>query len=977
MVSGFRRPLIILILFFPALGSAQSLQLADSLRVKGEYFQERGNFEEAEFYYSEAYNLYWQHQDTTGWLKTGVYFAEVLYYRSKYNQALELFNLLKTIEHPVNDHALKARIESDLGLAHGKIGNLNQSVEHYNSALSLAREAKDSLMIGIALNNLAASYQKKGEYTKSLEFYKKTLPYFRTLNSRRSMVYVFNNMGTIYRELFLFDKALEYYSRSLELNKELNNVNMLASIYDRLGSLQKDLGNYDQALIAFQKSLEYLEKAGTPEKKGSTLNDIGTLYSRLGNPSRALEYFEESLKIRKDVSHPTQLATLYRNIANRELELDNFQKAVDYYERSLALRKQVGNARHIATSLLDLAQIEQQRNNPLKALAYANRVRSIADSTKDYSLLKNVYIRLGQINNKLGKPGVALSCYKKSLAYSRFLTKDSRIGPLMHLSRAYNSLESDSALVYGSQAVALIEDGRSNTGSDSGMKANYFEQYSYFYINMASWTLKYKDDIAKAYYMVEQAKARTLADELVQASQRIDEKLPEEVRIERNKMLSAIDRLYSELRAAERESARNSIESEIRKAELNYSAFQNELHEKYPRYKKLELQEPVTLYKAQSINEPKTAILEYAVNDDLLLAFFISNKEFSIKQYSLNELRSSGGIELKQLVQSFKDAILSHAGKAELDLRSSELYALLLEPFEEQLGSYTNLIIVPDGALAYLPFEAIRNNNSYLIEQFDIKYMPSITSLTLLKKPDRNQEKQLLAVAGSEVMNVNSETGRRLNSYSALPSTLIEVDSIASHFTEVTTLKEEQVTEKALKQYLSNEYKYIHLATHGFIDEDQPAQSGLRLSSTQGAEVSSENDGLLKSSEIYRLNLNSDMVVLSACNTGLGKVVKGEGMLGLQRSFFYAGTSSVVVSLWNVYDRSTAHLMNEFYKAIIDNPDGKQSSWITRFLRWTGWDDSIPFGLKATAMRTAKLDLIHHPLFNHPVYWAPFIVVGR
>src|SRR5699024_4331325 len=139
--------------------------------------------------------------------------------------------------------------------------------------------------------------------------------------------------------------------------------------------------------------------------------------------------------------------------------------------------------------------------------------------------------------------------------------------------------------------------------------------------------------------------------------------------------------------------------------------------------------------------------------------------------------------------------------------------------------------------------------------------------------------------------------------------------------------------------------------------------------------ASSKEDGILRSSEIFGLDLGSDMVVLSARNTGLGKVVKGEGMLGIQRSFFYAGTETVVVSLWSVYDRSTASLMKEFYKALIH--DTAEESWIDTMLRWTGWDESIPFGKRAAAMRQAKLKMIEHPLFNHPVYWAPFIVVGR
>jgi CHAT domain-containing protein len=204
----------------------------------------------------------------------------------------------------------------------------------------------------------------------------------------------------------------------------------------------------------------------------------------------------------------------------------------------------------------------------------------------------------------------------------------------------------------------------------------------------------------------------------------------------------------------------------------------------------------------------------------------------------------------------------------------------------------------------------------------------------------------------------------------------MEVDSIAGQFQRSTILKNEEVSEQKFKEMLQNNgYRYLHLATHGIIDENHPSRSGLVLSAESELSASSQEDGMLRSSEIFGLSIKCDMVVLSACNTGLGKVVKGEGMLGMQRAFFYAGASTVVVSLWNVYDRSTASFMNEFYKSL--NNHTTEKNWTDTFLRWVGWDQSIPFGKKALAMREAKLQMIKHPLFNHPVYWAPFVVVGR
>lgn len=906
-----------------------------------------------------------------------MFYGEILYYRAKYDQAIDLFEQLITVNHSFNDNSLKARIESDLGLAQEKKGNWEQSVEHFNKAFSLAKQANDTLLVGISLNNLANSYKSKGDYGKSLELYKQTVSYFEGLNNSRSLVYVFNNIGSIYRDLNLYDKALEYYTRSLEISKSLKNVNVLATVYDRLGSLQKDLGNYDQALISLQKSLEYRRQAGSPLSTAKTLNNIGVLYNELGDQDKALDYYKESLSIKERISNPAGLATAYKNIANRLWDLDQREEALSYYNKTLKLRRKVGNPQDLATSLLDFSRIELDRGNYSEALQYAKQGRAIADSLNDYPLLTQSSLRLGEVLQKLGKPSEAINYYKQSLAYAEYRSLNSQLGPLLFLARIYNTLGSDSTLDYARRAIKIIEEERSNTGADSDIKYSYFRQYTDFYINLASWIIEYEKDIAEAYHYVELAKARTLADELMQASERIDEQLPEEVRIERNKMLTEIDRLYSKLRESG-EAQNEDIKKKIRAAELEYSAFQNDLHEKYPEYKKLEMQEPVTLKEVRASCEDGTAILEYAINDDRMIAFLITQDEVTVEVYPFSDQQNGSGesLEITRMVQKFRDAILAHAGRAELDLYSSPLYNLLLKPFEEKLTEYENLIIVPDGALAYLPFEAIRYNNRYLIEDYYIKYLPSVTSLTLLHEPDKNYEKELLAVAGSEVQGLAS-AGNRTNALSALPSTLIEVDSIASHFQNAVTLKEEQVTEQALKQMLNQNYRFIHLATHGVIDEDYPAQSGLALSGTQNLDASASDDGLLKSSEIYRLNLNSDMVVLSACNTGLGKVVKGEGMLGLQRSFFYAGTSSVVVSLWNVYDRSTAHLMNEFYKSILSGDHAYHPSWIDQFARWTGWDKSIPFGEKAAAMKTAKLRLINHPIFSHPVYWAPFIVVGR
>ena len=972
-----RKVLFILLAAFIGLsvsGKAQNAQLADTLSAKGSSFIDKGNYKEAEFYYKEAFSMYKQLQDTSAWLTAGLYYAEVLYYRSKYDEASTLFNRLLSTNHSENDNAYKARIHSDLGLVYSKKGKKELTLSNYKKGLEFAELANDSMMIGVLYNNLGDNTSDE----EAMDYFKKALPYLEALESERSLAVTLANIGRIYEDLLLYDKALEYYSESLKIREEYGNINLLANIYRSLGSLQKNRGNYRQSLIAFQKSLDYRRRAGNPDGTASTLNDLGVLYSTIGDSRKALSYHQESLELKKSFAPQKNLSTSYRNIGSRLWDLGQKKEAESYYLQALEIRRNIADKERLTSSLFDVANVALDRKDYELAKKYFEEALSIADSLNNYSGLADANSQLGNMYRTIGEEKTSLNYYKKAYSYSEFLPHSERIPKLINLATAYHSQGSDSSLVHGRKAYQIIEKQRLRAGALSELRSSYFNRLSDFYIDLASWVLTYENDEQEAYKLIEGAKARTLAEELQEASLLSDESLPEDTRIQKNKMLTEINRLYTRLENTVNETERSKIERQIRDEELRHEAFSNRLHNEYPERSKLTTSPPVSLEEAKAINDEDTAILEYAVTDKKILAFLIHQEGVSVHESTLGESADTlqSASSLTQSVQNFKDAILARASREELDFHSDKLHQLLIKPFESELEDFSNLIIVPDGPLAYLPFEALRNNNSYLIEQFDIKYVPSVTSYKLLKKPEGSYQKQLLAVAGSGVSDNALQTQTRNTNFSALPSTLIEVDSVSSHFSSTDVIKEENITEDALKKTLNTSYRFVHLATHGVIDEDEPRQSGLVLSLPDELSASSTEDGLLKSSEIYQLNLNSDMVVLSACNSGLGKYVKGEGMLGLQRSFFYSGTSSVVVSLWSVYDRSTAYLMNEFYREIISSPP-EEPSWYTSFMKWAGWDETIPYGEKAGSMRKAKLKLVNHPLFNHPVYWAPFIVVGR
>lgn len=960
------------LLLLPLSGWGQSIQLADSLFKQGQEYDDSGKMAESEFYYREAYNLYREFQDTASWLEAGKQYASAMVYRSKNEQAMELYKMLLNVNHPANDTYNRGDLYTSMGWSSSRIGKTDQAKEYYNKALPLAQESGDSTLIGTVYNNLGSIHIRRGNNSTSLDYYQRALNYY---SNKRYRAVTLSNIGGIYSELNLYNKALEYFNRSLKIRQEIGSVHLLANIYNRIGLAQSNLANYDQALVSYKQALDNSRKASTPKLTATILNNLGLLYKKLSLYDKAIDYYEQSLAMKKEVSGPSYIATTTNNIGQLYWDKGDKEEAANYYRKALKLREQVGNPYDIASSLNSMLRLTIGEESFEQATAYANRLKVMGDSTDSYDMLQKSSIYLGRIDRAQNRDEEALKHFKKAHSYGQYLSSRRQLTPIKNLARQYHKLGSDSAVTYGQKAIDIIEQHRTNAGALSDLKAGYFGKHSDFYTEVASWVLTYTSDLSRAYKLVEQAKARALSDELAKASQNIDEQLPEKVRLKRNQQRNQIDELYSQLESTVDAQKREKLQKQIRNAELEYASYENKLRDKHPELKSLRSPEPISLQQAQNSVDEQTAILEYALAGNELLIFMISRSNVRVETMSLSGDSEELATELTTMVTDFKDAILSNASRTRLRSESTALYNFLLKPFEDDLVNYSNLTIVPDGALAYLPFEAISQGDQYLIENFHIKYAPSLTSLTLLKDPETLSRKDLLAVAGSNFTR-NNERGLERSNLSNLPSTLIEVDSIATHFQDASVLKDEQVSEEALKSLLrQNNYQYVHLATHGIIDENKPNRSGLALSTKSELSASSTEDGMLRSSEIFGMNINSDMVVLSACNTGLGKMVDGEGMLGMQRSFFYAGTSTVVVSLWNVYDRSTASFMNEFYKSLLQQDTSKD--WIDSALRWIGWEQSIPFGAKATAMREAKLKMIKHPLFNHPVYWAPFIVVGR
>ena len=366
--------------------------------------------------------------------------------------------------------------------------------------------------------------------------------------------------------------------------------------------------------------------------------------------------------------------------------------------------------------------------------------------------------------------------------------------------------------------------------------------------------------------------------------------------------------------------------------------------------------EPVTLKEVQGAElDRNSVILEYSMGDSSSTLWVITPDAYQM-------IMLPGRKILEEQAETFRFAILNpdQDNKAFLQQSGYFLYKQLIQPAEAFLSKKSQLVILPDGILHYIPFEVLITTEaasgadkpygklSYLGKKFPTSYGQS-ASVYLSMVNDRStlsntglEMKELLAF-GDPVYG---------GKYKRLEYSGEEMKSIAALFPEAmvkTFIREEATEENAKKEKMLSEYRHIHFATHGVMDEKNPEKSGLVLSQ----ENLSTEDGILRADEISGLQLNADLVVLSACQTGIGKMIRGEGMIGLSRSFMYAGAPSVVMSLWSVADQSTNILMKRFYAYLITK---KQS--------------------KAGALQQARISMIKDEQYAHPFFWAPFVLTG-
>jgi CHAT domain-containing protein/Tfp pilus assembly protein PilF len=881
------------------------------------------------------------------------------------------------------DEARKLRVQQNAAAQRA-------AIEKYQQALPAFRAAADTERQALTLYSIGLSYRGLNEPRTTLEYFNQTLPLVVAIGDRRLEATTETNIGGMLHILGDVGKALDHQHRALQIAREIGFRVTEGSALSNIGKIFSDLADWQTALEFYAQALPIFQEIGLKQFEAITLNNIGIAYDQSGEQQKALEYLEQSLPLLRSVGNKNSEAYTLLNIGRVYRRLGELDKALSYYEQALAIQQQTGNRADAGETLDEFGVVYSTQGQYEKAFAQHRQSLDIQRATGNVRREAIVLTNLGDTYRLSGEPEKAVEHYNQALAIFRNIDDlSSSAIALEGIARAEQKRgKLADARKYIEESLALRETVRSRSASLQ-LRASYratIEKAYEFYIDVL---MQQKLD-AEALHASERGRARSLLEQLSEARidirEGVDASLIEKER-DLTRVLNAKAQREVQLKARKGSTAEiTRLQREISELEDQYQQVQGAIRKSSPQYSALTQPQPLDLKGIQRELDPNTVLLEYSLGEERSYVWVITQN--SLKTYALPKRkeienvvrRVNGSLAARTIVTAESPAqrrTRIASADAEYQKAASELSRMILAPAYADLGN-KRLVIVADGALEYVPFAALAvAPNRPLIVDHELVSLPSASAFALQRQilANRPLAPESVAVIADPVFSTNDDrlsSGARLNepastriiehgpggpgqlSIPRLPFTRWEADQILAVSPAGSTLKAVDFNANraiAGSGELSH-YRYVHFATHGYIDTERAGLSAIVLSMFD--KEGKPQDGFLRTHDIYNLKLPAELVVLSACETGLGKEVTGEGVEGLTRAFMYAGARRVVVSLWNVNDKATASLMQRLY---------------TEMLR----SHKTP----AAALRAAQIEMLRTRQWQSPYFWAPFVMQGE
>jgi len=900
----------------------------------------------------------------------------------------------------------EAQALSDLGLLDYARGARDQALSQYDQALPLHRAEGDKYWEAETLNRIGWVYNSMDERQKAIEHFNLALPLRRIAGDRAGEAVTLNDLGRAYDLLGDKRRAVEFLEQALRLNPPDENPDGAANTLIRLGVVYESTGESQKAIDAYGQALSLLERVNNRRTLASALNNVGLAHANLGDYGRALEYYDRSLKLTRELGLRGGEATTLHNIGLVHRAARETQKAIDHHNQALTIYKSANNRGGQAMVLQALGVAHYETGESRRALELFEQSLDLRRAAGDRRGEAVTLTSLGVTLTTLGEARKAHDHLSQALPLHRAVSNlEGEAQTLIGLAQAkYDLGAAAEARALIDQSLQLTESIRAKAPGQE-LRASYFATVQRRYELGIDLLMRMRQDAA-ALQVSERARARSLLELLTEAGagirQGVAPQLLAQERAIRQRLNARAEAQARMLDGKHTEAQAEAMAKEIAAGAAQLKDIETEIRRASPRYAALTQPEPLTVAEIQKqLLDDDTLLLEYALGAKSSYLWLVSPT--SVTGYQL-----PSRAEIEAEARKVSDLLATRPRRRDpvdpqFITQAGALSRMLLGPAAPQLGG-KRLVIVAPGVLSYLPFAALpapaggnRQAGDYqpLIAKHEIVTLPSASVLSVIRREmaGRQQATKSVAVLADPVFEAGdsrlalaknkSSSGKTPVTPSPLSAAIAEHSALTrairtmnfsntrAGFARLAFSRQEAESVFALasggtglkatdfnasralimSEALS-QYRVLHFATHGLLNGERPELSGLVFSLVD--REGRPQDGFLRLHEVYNLRLNANLVVLSACETGLGREIKGEGLIGLTRGFMYASAPRVVASLWNVDDLATAELMKLFYQGMLK--------------------DGLP---AAAALRAAQFELSKQKRWASPYFWAGFVLQGE
>lgn len=877
-----------------------------------------------------------------------------------YNKGLTIANELKsTIKIPI--------LIGNIGICYANISDYNKAIQYYKEALSLDSLANNNYGQIRHLVNMGASYRAKGELDKAIEAYQESIRLSNKVNYLPGIAYAHSSLAIIYNIQGDYSKALSSNQQAVDLFTKMNNIYELSNTFGNMGLDYQYSGNIPKAFEYYKKSLELVEEYSLPDN-GAIQTNMAIIYETHGSYQHALEMHFKTLELYRKINERHSEALCLGNIGNVYFRMGNTEKALQYQKESFELADTIGMKLTAANALTSMGRIFLNQKKYDDALEYFHSAHLQYDTMKASINLSSSSSNISSIYTTLGKYDKALFygnlSYKHALETGNPASIKSASKIMYKLHNSTGDLEK--AMSYLSVLRKTISNDTENNylSFSERERENYFKSietdiwhYIDFGVNQHQKLPNISDTL---YNLTLSNKGLSLKSSTLIRQTIIDS--GDSILIDDYKNFLALKTQFS--KNISKGIPVEEMEKEIAKLETSLIKRSGAFND-FNTVKNLDWRQ---VQKSLKSDEAAIEFINYKTFADssnpMLYAALIIKKESN--HPTIVKLCSEENLEI--ILGVFQGNNMSFVNKVYGTKSNTEkaLYKLIWKPLEPELNDIKKIYYSPSGLLHKISFAGMSNSdNTFLCDNFDLNQQISTGKVALKKNVFYDAEDRFLLIGGIEYNTSNSEN----NVWNYLPGTLKETENIQVFLTkkkhEVNYFSASNATESNFKE-LSEEVNILHISTHGFfypdpeltsaeltkqenvetgdiafrgsnfpdslsrsnstyanwnfvLNKNPLMRSGLVLSGAndvwQRNDSIDSEDGILTSQEVSNLNLSScKLVVLSACETGLGDIKGSEGVFGLQRAFKIAGAKYLIMSLWQVPDKETAEFMELFYK---------------------------------------------------------------